>query len=99
MHLTLIEYHSFLFLCDSYTKNTIYNFGDSRFDWDVNTRDTYDFKGTSRILGVNSTKINYFITILMIGADGKKLSALMIFKEKKALFRFNLEKLKTFKIT
>ena len=82
---------SFLFLCDSYTKNTIYNFDETRFDWDVNTRHTYDFKGTSRILGVNSAKINHFITILlMIRADGKKLPALMIFKEKIGIIPFKV---------
>ena len=46
-----------------------------RFEWKTKTKYTYDFKGTDRIKGITSKKINTVITIfLMICADGLKLS-------------------------
>ena len=62
-----------------------------RFGWDVNNRHPYDFKGTSRVLGVNSAKINHFIAVmLMIRADEKKLPALMIFKENNGVIPYRV---------
>ncbi|CAG9331671.1 unnamed protein product [Blepharisma stoltei] len=70
-------------LLPQFVPSNIYNFDETRFDWDVKSKFTYDFKGTQRILGVQSAKMNHFITVmLMIRADGEKMPALLIFQEK-----------------
>ena len=69
-----------------FTLDQILNFDETRFDWDQNIKYTFDFKGKDRVLGVKATKNNHPITILLaIRANGKKLPALMIFKEKNGI--------------
>jgi len=68
---------------NQYTLDQIYNFDETRFEWEVKSRFTYDFYGTDRVLGCSSNAINHALTVmLMVRADGTKLPALIIFKER-----------------
>ena len=60
-----------------FTPDEILSFDETRFDWNQNIKYPFDFKGTDRILGVKSIKINHLVTILLaIRANGKKTSSL-----------------------
>ncbi|CAG9330888.1 unnamed protein product [Blepharisma stoltei] len=78
-------------LLDIYPSSTIYNFDETRFNWDVCSKYTYDFKGAQRVVGIQSAKAKHSITVmLLIRADGKKFPALLIFQEKTGKIPFRL---------
>ncbi|CAG9320376.1 unnamed protein product [Blepharisma stoltei] len=78
-------------LLDIYPSSTIYNFDETRFDWDVCSKHTYDFKGAQRVVGIQSAKAKHSITVmLLIRADGKKFPALLIFQEKTGKIPFRV---------
>ncbi|CAG9321768.1 unnamed protein product [Blepharisma stoltei] len=57
-----------------YNPDSIFNFDDTRFEWDMSSKHTYDFKGAKRVVGVHSAKVGHAITVLlMIRADGLRL--------------------------
>ena len=59
----------FIPLLKPFKAEKILSFDETRYVWDPNIKYTYDFKGINRVLGVNSTKINHFITILFMVAS------------------------------
>ena len=70
-----------------FTYDKIYNYDETRFEWELKSQFTYDFKGMKNIKGLKTSKAGHCVTVLlMIRADGFKLPALIIFKRKRVLF-------------